>query len=966
MTVTTHCAAAGQTPEGDQPSNLRTDLRFDASTDQPGQTYAALHAEASALAALGLQLITVIPTELDAARWPTKDSKSGAPRPAFTGKNPSCWAGPDQPRLLSHKKPQTIEALHTEVDRAKALGLPIGLAVIPSTEVVVVDLDLKGFDSTEAMEAAYQRLLAAWPDLAKTRTERTPGGGLHIYLKVADAMESWRKPKGTGHLCQFSTDGSDAHHGEILYGTRVCVAAPTENGRGPYALLSQEYAHTIIEVPNLAAIGIRPTTVVKAEKAAADRAAKAAANTVKPGPAARPRQTDGTQEPPQLEALLGRKAREVLAGGRPFGDDRSSNLAGLANEAYGWENWLNDEGLPFIGTADAVIAAGVTALEIEDKVDRVLEGIDRAGCILTTSDDKAHSRYGFHARGGRGSEQYEDGFTDQSDQDTAEAEPQEPEAQQQPPQPRPRARQQLTIAQVQEQLKAAMGEGISRSDLAALQLQLAAKSDLNSNDIRQLAIAVEAEASSADGIAAEAATIRAEVDRRDLGSVLTLDYLLPPSMAEALRVRCLALPSDAVSAVMTYLTTVSGVVKLGTTVVANRAAEFIVPLNLFTALVAKSGAKKSPKGKLLVKLPTQELRRDLARDHARAMRQWEDDCRGVAPKDRTDPPRAARLEASNYTAEALAEQLQIQEQRGLGLLIHRDELKGLFGGFGKFSGGKGDDEEQLLEAWDGTGFSSLRIATKGGGRFYDRCHLSIFGTIQPGILEGLVGDGDANGLWARFMFMPLPEKVVPLPSYDSLEQEDAAIAAAGEAARTLADACKAIYCRRPGEIQLSTEARAAFNRYEARCQADALRAHLSAQSALYGKSAGKVLRVAGLLHLLQEVAVDGEAAEAITAATMEKATALVDHLNGWALSLHAEIANGGPSPVMRIVHKLAMAAPGAIRWKEIAPRLTKAQRKDVDSAAAAAAMKALVELGVGEIELGARGAAAYRAIRPLP
>ena len=101
--------------------------------------YAAIKAEASALASLGLPLITVIPQELDAERWPAKSpGKDGKPKPAYTGKNPSHWLAADKPRLLSHTRPQTIEALHAAVDHAEALGLPIGLAVVPSTTVVVV------------------------------------------------------------------------------------------------------------------------------------------------------------------------------------------------------------------------------------------------------------------------------------------------------------------------------------------------------------------------------------------------------------------------------------------------------------------------------------------------------------------------------------------------------------------------------------------------------------------------------------------------------------------------------------------------------------------------------------------------------------------------------------------------------------------------------------------------------------
>jgi hypothetical protein len=42
-------------------------------------------------------------------------------------------------------------------------------------------------------------------------------------------------------------------------------------------------------------------------------------------------------------------------------------------------------------------------------------------------------------------------------------------------------------------------------------------------------------------------------------------------------------------------------------------------------------------------------------------------------------PNPKRLSVSDFTGEALAAQLQTQEAAGLGLLVNRDELSGLFG-----------------------------------------------------------------------------------------------------------------------------------------------------------------------------------------------------------------------------------------------------------------------------------------------
>ncbi len=534
----------------------------------------------------------------------------------------------------------------------------------------------------------------------------------------------------------------------------------------------------------------------------------------------------------------------------------------------------------------------------------------------------------------------------------ADNRPADVEVQQQP--------QVLTAEQVRERLAAAISNGSSHTDLAALVADLAVSSGLAPIGVQKIAEAIAAEQDQAVAIKAEAATLAAEADRKEIGQALTLDYLLPPAIAHALRVRCLELPTDDVAAAITYLVTLSGLVKLGTRVVASQAADYKVPINLYAALVARSGAKKSPVSRLLVNAPTQDLRRELTEQHDRAMRDWQESCKGKKPAERDPDPRALYLQVSDATAEALATQLQQQEAKGLGLLLHRDELAGLFGNFNAYRNGRGADQELMLEAYDGSGFSSLRVTSAGGGRFYDRCHLSIWGTIQPTILEKLVADGDASGLWARFLFVPLPERVVPLADHETEAEQRAA----ADAAQTLADTARKVYTLPKAEHHLDAAARAAFNRYEARSQADALRAAIPAQSALYGKAAGKVLRVAGLLHLLAKVAGEGETA--ISAATIERATALVDHLNGWALSFHADLAGGGTSDLMRKVHRIALEAAAPIRWKDVSPRLSKKERKEIDCAAVAAAMEALAGLGVGEVERGARGAAVYRALCPLP
>ncbi len=521
----------------------------------------------------------------------------------------------------------------------------------------------------------------------------------------------------------------------------------------------------------------------------------------------------------------------------------------------------------------------------------------------------------------------------------------------------------LTLDEVRERLRYAVEAGASRQDLEAERIRLATASDIPAATLQGLVLAIQREAESGLQVEQEAERLARAIARSGVNDTISISQLLPAGLAAALTTRTKYLPADDVARTMAFLVCVSGVVKLGTEIIASRAADYRVPLNLYGALVARSGAKKSPLSRLLVSKPTEAIRTDLARAHSRAMEEWTEQNKGAKPSERPDPPKAPYLSISDATAEALAQQLQVQEDRGLGLLLHRDELAGLFGNLNQYRSGRGSDSEQLLEAYDGSGFRSLRVAAVNGGRSYSRCHLSIWGTIQPAVLQGLVSDGDASGLWARYVFIPLPEVVVRLASEESDEEADASEAAGA----LLARACDHVYRLPRASLTLDGSAREAFMDYEAHCQGEALGATLPAEGALMGKAPGKVLRISALLHLLWCWELGVKVSTPISAGAIERGILLVDHLNAWALGIHEAATGGGEaSDLMRLVHRIAQASGEAIAWRDVAHRLSKGQRKEVDSAAAGAAVEALAVMGMGTVERTSRGAWSYRATGVLP
>lgn len=523
----------------------------------------------------------------------------------------------------------------------------------------------------------------------------------------------------------------------------------------------------------------------------------------------------------------------------------------------------------------------------------------------------------------------------------------------------------ISLDKVRIQLSKAVSDGFSGSSLQALVIDLAGKADQAPSTIKNLLSAIQKEQLASDDIAAEAERLAVAADLSQIGrAYLTLESFFPSNLADALRTRVRYLPADDITAAGVFLATLAASVKLGSELVASRACGFRVPLNLYGALVAKSGSKKSPVWSLLLTSALSPIIADMARNHARSMEAWKSENQGKKPIERTEQPKALRVMCSEYTAEALATQLQHQEEAGLGLLIAREEIAGLFGGLNAYRGGRGADNEQLLEAYDGRGASSLRVGADGGGRFYQGCQLSIFGTIQPKVLQKLVEDtdGDASGLWARFLFIPVPERVVPLPEHESEDDGDRSDAAAALIERVI----QQVWRLPRVSLALEPAARSAFMRYEARCQSDALRASLPAQGAAWGKAPGKVLRVAGLLHLAA-VACEAEQLGIVSSAQIQAASNLVDHLTGWSLGIHQAAATGGnASDLMQRLHRLSQASGGPVGWRDLSRSLSTRKRAEIDPATAQAAAMALVELRVGTMGDGVRvGSWTYQATADL-
>jgi hypothetical protein len=923
--------------------------------------YDLLREEVSRLSSQGIQLQTIIPVELPAELCPRRRKsqatgewepvlKSGALQPAITGKNPSFWRGDGEPQLISHARPVPPEMLLERIAIAERLGKEIGLAVIPGGDVVSIDFDTKHYGSVQNLEEDWMNLVDRYPVLADTRMERTPSGGVHIYVRVTDRMVSWQRPGGGLH-CNFTTEQGGPHRGEVLAGTRVSVCAPTRNGKGPYELINPEAAYRFMEVPDLASIGIFPEVKVAPEPAAPSPP-------LLPPSASERRAPTGVSTCPQLADLIGSKAQDLLAGGRPYGGDasaaadRSLQLTGFVKELWSWHNLLLDQGLRFEGDPDQLLGQAIAALDIGDKAERVLASIDRAGC-RPSDPDKAERHYAWLSGDrtrrwrGRGESQ---GASSGASADASSG----------PSKPPPLSREEC-----RDRLREAVAAHQSPTELELLLGDLVDAAELHPQELRQLLAAVRLEEEQRDVLLQEASALEEDLARHQARAPITLDRLFPLPLADALKRITEYLPYCDHVVATAYLAGISGLVKLGTTICGNPYTDFVTPANLYVPTVGRSGQKKTPLEKLLVRRPAHELKREMAAANTRAMEAWREQCRGCKTKDERPPkPVAIYLQIQDYTGEAFVQQLQELDKRGLSVLVLRDELSGLFGSMNAYRSGRGSDEQQLLELFDGQAYTSLRVSA--GDRSYDRCQVSIYGAIQPGVLRELIKGGDPSGKWARFLFSPLPENTVPLP----IAISDEGVAAVNGANQALQAYARRIYTMPAHRYQLDLEAIEAFSVYEHNKQIQAQQARLDAQGALYGKSAGKVLRVAVLLHLLELAVLNEQGELEVPVATLQRAIELVDTMDDWALGFHEQAAagdeEGGVSSLMRRIHTLARKARSAVTWGQLRQQMNSKEKKGTNAGLAEQAMQALAELGVGEVSEGPRGGLLYRATGDLP
>ena len=372
---------------------------------------------------------------------------------------------------------------------------------------------------------------------------------------------------------------------------------------------------------------------------------------------------------------------------------------------------------------------------------------------------------------------------------------------------------------------------------------------------------------------------------------LDLSEILPEKLAAPIKELATMLNLKPECYLAAALTQVSSLFKVGSQVMLNRKTDYYCTPNYFAAIVAESSQKKSPIKRAMIDRPMQPLREKARSEFSKAQQEYEeelaayksnkkkksaeDEPQGPPPK----PPRQKLYSFNKTTGEGIL--YQVAEYPDQGLMYCCDELAGLFKSANQYRGGKGSDDEDLLEYWNGTGSTVLRAS--GTKADLDGLLLSVFGTIQPDVLATLLKDcSDSNGKFARFDFVFQPLAASKLPEEDSGSFDLTPMLSSLYAK---IDALPAL------KLELSPEAKRLFNAfYEA---TDKRRVEEPKQGirAMVGKMQEKVAKMAAIIHTIDCVFNGVEVNSLIPRTAVEAAIKFVKFSSDQIASLYAEFSD---------------------------------------------------------------------------
>lgn len=305
---------------------------------------------------------------------------------------------------------------------------------------------------------------------------------------------------------------------------------------------------------------------------------------------------------------------------------------------------------------------------------------------------------------------------------------------------------------------------------------LASDSGWNPKEVRELVEIIEFELDQEESRSERTQEIEQLEEYK--GRTLNLSRYLPSSYAEPIQkvAGWLGVPSAALMLELLVGTAASAHPQ--TRIAVKECIGFVEPCIIYGGIVTESGQRKSPTVNAIFdsirQLQAEEeerFRRD-SQDFERELQEWATnrpekgtpEYQAWQDEQPTPPPLLREFYCDVATVEAI-DKLKGQ-QPDTAFLLLKDELSGLFGSYGAYKNGRGEDREAILSGWNGRG---RKKNLKGGERvstLYDA--MSIFGAIQDSKLQQMMGSfDDSQGDWGRFLWTLIPLKALRLPESDT-------------------------------------------------------------------------------------------------------------------------------------------------------------------------------------------------------
>ena len=198
---------------------------------------------------------------------------------------------------------------------------------------------------------------------------------------------------------------------------------------------------------------------------------------------------------------------------------------------------------------------------------------------------------------------------------------------------------------------------------------------------------------------------------------------------------------------------------------ARMSADFFAPANVWSAVVVRSGERKSPVLRAVMQ-PLYDRQHTEAERHAQALAVYEselEEWRRLEPKAKrvrdkpAEPGAYPHLYLSDTTTEAIVLRL-VEQRRGLAVVL--DELAGFFSGMNQYRTKGGNDREAYLAFYDAGAAKIDRKSATPPTIYVPRAFVTVAGMIQPGALARALGPAEFDsGLAARFLLAAPPPQL---------------------------------------------------------------------------------------------------------------------------------------------------------------------------------------------------------------